>query len=65
MNVGALTAVGIFAAAFMSIFGFLYLGASASHKRGELGWDGVRLLRWAAAGHLTIFALLALASFFI
>lgn len=64
MNVGALLAVVVFAAAFMAIFGILYFGALASYKKGELGIGGIRLLRWAILGHSTIFVLLGVASFF-
>ncbi len=63
MNVPALVAVGIIAGAFLVIFGRLYLGAVRSHRAGELGADGVRVLRIALIGQLALYALLALTAF--
>jgi hypothetical protein len=63
MNAAALFAVLLFASALLLIFGSLYMGALASHRRGELGADGLRLLRLALLGHLTLYALLAVTAF--
>ncbi len=63
MNVPALIAVGIIAGAFLVIFGRLYLGAVRSQQAGELGADGVRILRWAVVGQLALYALLAVTAF--
>ena len=63
MNVTALLAVLVFAAALLAIFGTLYVGAVRAHERGELNGDGVRILRWAIAGQLVIYALLAITAF--
>ena len=63
MNLSALLAVLAFAGAFMLIFGLLYLGASRGYRRGELDFGGIRLLRWAFLGHLTIFVLLGITAF--
>ena len=63
MNVAALLAVLAFAGALLAIFGVLYVGAVRSYQRGELGGDGVRILRWALLGQLCIFALLAVTAF--
>ena len=63
MNTSALVAVVVFAAALLSIFGALYLGASRSHARGEVDLDGIRLLRWAFLGYIILYVLLAITSF--
>jgi hypothetical protein len=63
LNVSALIAVGIFAAALLSIFGAVYYDASKSRARGELDPEGIRILRWALAGHLTLFLLLGITAF--
>ena len=63
MNLGALAAVGVFAAVLLTIFGLLYRSAWRSHRRGELGMDGIRLLRWAILGHVVLYALLATTAF--
>ncbi len=63
MNVAALLAVLVFAGALLAIFGVLYAGAVRSYQRGELGYDGVQILRWALLGQLCIFALLAITAF--
>ena len=63
MNVSALIAVFVFAAALLSIFGALYVGASRSHARGEMGIEGIRMLRWALLGHITLYILLAITAF--
>ncbi|MDG6904765.1 MAG: hypothetical protein JRN20_03150 [Nitrososphaerota archaeon] len=60
MNESALIAVAVFAAAFLAIFGALYAIASKSHKRGEMGSDGIVVLRWALLGFLVIYGLLAI-----
>lgn len=59
MNVAALIAVGVFTVVLLSIFGALYISAAKSHKRGEMGVEGVRLLRWAVLGQLALYAILA------
>ena len=64
MNEIALIFVGLFAVAVLSIFGAIYLGASKSYSRGEIGADGIRILRWALVGFAGIYALLALSAFF-
>lgn len=63
MNTGALVAVVVFAAALLSVFGLLYLGAARSRDRGELDPEGIRLLRWALMGHLAIFVVLGITAF--
>ena len=63
MNVGALVAVVVFAGALLAIFGALYREASRSHARGEMGIDGVRILRWALLGHVALYVLLAVTAF--
>ena len=63
MNVEALIAVILFAAAMLAIFGALYLGAVRSYRRGELAFEGIRILRWAMVGQLCIYALLAITTF--
>lgn len=65
VNIYALIAVGLFAAAFLAIYGSLYLSAVASNRRGELDSNGVRILRLGLYGHLTIFAILAVTAFLI
>ncbi len=63
MNVPALVAVGIIGGACLVIFGLLYAGAVRSQRAGELAAEGVRILRWAVAGQLVLYALLALTAF--
>ncbi len=63
MNVPALIAVAIIAGGFLVIFGRLYRGAVRSHRAGELGADGVRVLRLALVGQLALYVLLALTAF--
>jgi hypothetical protein len=63
VNVGALLAVAAFAGVLLFVFGLLYLGASRSRARGELDPEGIRILKWALLGHLTIFAILATSAF--
>lgn len=63
MNLSALVAVGVFAGVLLVIFGALYVGASRSQARGEMGPEGTRLLRWALLGHLTLYILLAVTAF--
>ena len=63
MNVDALLAVIGFAAVVFAVFGALYVGASQSYRRGEIGVEALRLLRWAFAGFLVIYLLLAVTSF--
>jgi multisubunit Na+/H+ antiporter MnhB subunit len=63
MNSGALTAVVAFAVALLLVFGLLYRMAAKSHARGELDSEGIDILRWALAGQLAIFAVLAVTAF--
>ncbi len=63
MNVAALVAVILFAGTMLAIFGALYIGAVRSYERGELAFEGVRILRWALAGQLFIYLLLAITAF--
>jgi hypothetical protein len=63
MNLSALIAVLIFAGALLAIFGSLYIGALRSYKKGELNIEGVRILRWALLGHLTLYVLLGITPF--
>lgn len=63
LNIAALIAVIILAGALLAIFGALYLGAYRSYSRGEIDVEGVRILRWAIAGHITLYALLAITAF--
>ena len=63
MNTSALVAILAFAGALLAVFGVLYRMAAKSHARGELGYDGIRILRWALLGQLAIFAILALTAF--
>ena len=63
MNIVALIAVAVFAAVLLSIFGALYISASRSHARGEMGVEGLRILRWALLGHITLYVLLAITAF--
>ena len=65
MNVAALIAVGVFTAVLLSIFGALYVGAVKSHRRGEMGIEGVRLLRWAVLGQVALYAILAVTAFLV
>jgi len=60
MNLGALLAVGVFAALLLAVFGAVYVGANRSYKRGELEARGMRILRLALLGHLTIFVILGI-----
>lgn len=63
MNVSALVAVLVLSGALLAIFGALYRGALRSHTRGEMGMDGIKILRWALLGHLALYALLAVTAF--
>ena len=63
MNPSALAAIAVLAGALLSVFGVLYRMAARSHARGELDYDGIRILRWALLGQLAIFAILALTAF--
>jgi hypothetical protein len=65
MNVYALVAVALFAAAFLGIYGAIYLSALSSYRRGELDRHGIRILRLGLYGHLTIFAILAITAFLV
>jgi hypothetical protein len=64
LNESALIAVAVFAVALLSIFGTVYHSASESQRRGELNAEGIRILRWALLGHLTLFVILALTALF-
>ena len=63
MNLNALVATILFAGALLFVFGLLYRGAAKSYARGELGFEGIRILRWALLGHLAIFAILGITAF--
>ena len=63
MNISALIAIIAFAGALLFVFGVLYRMAAKSHARGELDYDGIRILRWALFGQLVIFVILALTAF--
>ncbi len=63
MNLSALIAVVVFAGVLLVIFGALYIGASRSQARGEIGPEGTRLLRWALLGQITLYLLLAITAF--
>jgi hypothetical protein len=63
MNEIALIAVIVLAMALLSIFGVLYRGAVRSCARGEMDVQGIRILRWALLGHVTLYVLLAITAF--
>ena len=63
MNVDARVATFLLAGALLSVFGALYRMAARSHARGELGLEGMGLLRWALAGQLAIFVVLGITAF--
>jgi hypothetical protein len=63
MDVAALLASVFFAAVLLAVLGGLYAGARASQRRGELGEDGLRLLRWAIGGQLVLYAIIAVTAF--
>jgi hypothetical protein len=63
VNPEALVAVLAFAGVMLAIFGALYVGAARSYRRGELDFEGIRVLRWALLGQLAIYALLAVTAF--
>ena len=63
VNVAALVAVFLFTALMLAIFGTLYRGAVRSYERGELDFEGIRILRWGMAGQVAIYAILALTAF--
>lgn len=65
MILSALLAVLIFAAAFLSIYGSIYVGAAKSRKRGEMDERGMRILRLGLVGHIVIFALIAVTAFLV
>jgi hypothetical protein len=64
LNVDALLAVVAFAAVLLAVFGVIYIGAQRSYRRGELEAGGMRILRWALLGHVTIFILLGMTAIF-
>jgi len=59
MDLAALLASAFFAAVLLAVLGGLYASARRSQRRGELGEDGLRLLRWAIAGQLALYVVLA------
>jgi len=63
MNLSALVAVVLFAGALLFVFGLLYRMALRSHAKGELGQEGIDILRWALLGQLAIFVVLAITAF--
>jgi len=63
VNVAALVAVLAFAGVMLAIFGALYVGAARSYGRGELDFEGIRILRWALLGLISIYVLLAVTAF--
>lgn len=63
MNLAALIAVIVFAVVLLSIFGALYTGALKSHRKGEMGVEGLRILRWALLGQVTLYIILAVTAF--
>jgi hypothetical protein len=63
LNQSALIAVGLFAIALLSIFGVLYREALRSYARGEMDIQGIRILRWAILGHMTLYILLTITVF--
>lgn len=63
MNTSALVAIAAFAGALLLVFGLLYRLARKSYDNGELGPEGVGILRWALVGQLVIFAVLAITAF--
>lgn len=63
MNTEALVATLVLAGALVAVFGWLYMLAAKSHARGELGYEGMLLLRWALAGQLAIFVVLGITAF--
>jgi hypothetical protein len=63
VNLAALLAVLAFAGLMLAIFGALYVGAVRSYRRGELDFEGIRILRWALLGQISIYALLAVTAF--
>jgi hypothetical protein len=63
VNLAALLAVLAFAGVMLAIFGTLYVGAARSYRRGELDFEGIRILRWALLGQFSIYVLLAVTAF--
>jgi hypothetical protein len=39
------------------------VGAARSYRRGELDFEGIRILRWALLGLISIYVLLAVTAF--
>lgn len=58
-DLAVLLAVCAFAGVMLASFGTLCAGAVRSYSRGELGFEGIRILRWAMLGLITIYVLLA------
>jgi hypothetical protein len=63
VNLAALLAVLAFAGLMLAIFGGLYAGAVRSYRRGELDFEGIRILRWALLGQFSIYVLLGVTAF--
>jgi uncharacterized membrane protein len=63
LNADALIAVVLFAGALLSIFGAIYWGAAKSHAKGEMDFNGLKMLRWALAGYVCLYVLLAITAF--
>ena len=63
VNIPALLTTAGFAILTIGIFGAIYLGAVRSVRAGELDAGTTRVLRWALAGHVVIYALLAVTAF--
>jgi hypothetical protein len=59
LNIIALIAIFIFAVVLLSIFGSLYIGAFRSYKRGEMDYEGIKLLRWGLLGYIVLYIILA------
>jgi hypothetical protein len=47
----------------LAIGGALHVGAARSYGRGELDFEGTRILRWALLGLISIYVLLAVTAF--
>lgn len=63
MNYSALAAIAAFAGALLLVFGALYRMAVRSYAKGDLDFEGIRILRWALVGQLAIFAILTITAF--
>ncbi|MGA3031213.1 MAG: hypothetical protein ABSE58_10880 [Candidatus Limnocylindrales bacterium] len=63
VNLAALLAILAFAGLMLAIFAVLYAGAVRSYRRGELDFEGIRILRWTLLGQFSIYVLLAVTAF--